>query len=83
MAAILCIGCGEDLTARTADRRALQGPATEHVVEAWKAMFEFVKAVQFEDDERLIADTLVSGGGVPSKAGKMCRKCFAGYARNF
>ena len=51
------------------------------LVEAWKAVFENVKAVQVEseddDDDRLIADTLVSGGGVPSKGGKMCRKCFS------
>ena len=45
---ILCLGCGEDITARTADRRA---PAAEHVVEAWKAVFENVTAVQVESED--------------------------------
>ena len=40
MTALLCLGCGEDLAQRAADRRALQGPPAEGVVDAWKAVFE-------------------------------------------
>ena len=77
MAALLCLGCGEDLALRAADRRALQGPSAREVVDAWKAVFENVQ-VDVDEDERLCADTLLSGGEVP---GKMCRKCFSGYER--
>ena len=77
MPALLCLGCGEDLTSRAADRRALQGPPAEGVVDAWKAIFENVQ-VDVDNDDRLCADTLLLGGEVP---GKMCRKCFSGYER--
>ena len=77
MPALLCLGCGEDLGHRAADRRALQGPPAEGVVDAWKAVFENVQ-VEIDDDDRLCVDTLLAGGEVP---GKMCRKCFSGYER--
>ena len=79
MPALLCLGCGEDLGHRAADRRALQGPPSEGVVDAWKAMFEnATMQVEIDDDDRLCADTLLAGGEVP---GKMCRKCYSGYER--
>jgi len=79
MPALLCLGCGEDLGHRAADRRALQGPPAEGVVDAWKAMFEnATMQVEIDDDDRLCADTLLAGGEVP---GKMCRKCYSGYER--
>ena len=79
MPALLCLGCGEDLGHRAADRRALQGPPSEGVVDAWKAMFEnATMQVEIDDDNRLCADTLLAGGEVP---GKMCRKCYSGYER--
>ena len=74
MSAFLCLGCGEDLANRAADRRALQGPPAEEVVDAWKDVFENVQ-VEVDKDERLCADTLLVGPG------KMCRKCFSGYER--
>lgn len=77
MTALLCLGCGEDLAQHAADRRALQGPPAEGVVEAWKAVFENVQ-FDVDNDDRLCADTLLAGGEVP---GKMCRKCFSGYER--
>ena len=77
MTALLCLGCGEDLALRAADRRALQGPPAEGVVDAWKAVFENVQ-VDVDDDYKLCADTLLAGEGAP---GKMCRKCFSGYER--
>ena len=43
MPALLCLGCGEDLTSRAAGRRALQGPPAEGVVDAWKAVYENVQ----------------------------------------
>ena len=61
---------GEDLAQLATDRRALQGPPAEGVVEA---VFENVQ-VDVDDDNRLCADTLLAGGEVP---GKMCRKCFS------
>lgn len=77
MPAFLCLGCGEDLTNRASDRRALQGPPAEEVVDAWKAVFENVQ-VDVDEEERLCVDTLLAGVEVP---GKMCRKCFSGYER--
>ena len=47
MMALLCLGCGENLAQRAADRRALQDPPAEGAVDTWKAVFENVHA----DDE--------------------------------
>ena len=77
MKALLCLGCGEDLAERAADRRALQGSPAEGVVDAWKAVFENVQ-VDVDNDNRLCADALLTGEEV---LGKMCRKCFSGYER--
>ena len=77
MSTLLCLGCGEDLANRAADRRALQGPPAEGVVDAWKALLENVQ-VDLSDDDMLCADTLLTRGEVP---GKMCRKCFSSYER--
>ena len=73
------MGCGEDLTHCAADRRALQGPPAEGVVDAWKAVLENVQ-VDVDNDDRLqvCADTLLAGREVP---GKMSRKYFSGYER--
>ena len=57
MPALLCLGCGEDLTIRAADRRVLQGLPAERVVDAWKAVYENVQVDV--DDDRLCADTHV------------------------
>lgn len=73
MPALLCLGCGEDLAHRAADRRALQGLHAEGVVAAWKTVFKTVR-VDVEDSDMLCADTLLAGG-------KMCRSCFSGYER--
>jgi len=57
MPALLCLGCDEDLGHRAADRRALQGPPAEGIVDAWKAMFEnATMQVEIDDDDRLCAD---------------------------
>ena len=76
---VLCLGCGEVITSRTTDRRVLQGTSVEHVVSVWRAMLENAQADV--DEGQVDADVILSGGGVPSKAGKMCRKCFAAYDR--
>ena len=55
MMPLLCLGSVEDLAQRAADRRALQGPPEEGVVDAWKAVFENVQ-VDVNDDDRLCAD---------------------------
>lgn len=62
---IYCFGCG--ITSRPADRRALDAPGSEHVVEVWKA---------FAEDEEDISDELLN-----ESAAKMCRKCFSAYER--
>lgn len=77
MPALLCLGCGEDLSSRVADRRALQGPQAEGVVDAWKIVFENVQQ-ELDEDDVLCADILLAGGEVP---GKMCRRCFCGFER--
>ena len=64
--AFLCLGCGEDLTNRASDGRALQGPPAEEVVDAWKAVFENVQ-VDVDEEERLCVDTLLAGVEVPGK----------------
>lgn len=40
-------------------------------------------AVTDDKADGMCADALVSGEGVPSRAGKMCRKCFGGYERYY
>ena len=66
---VLCLGCGADLANRAADRRALQGPAAKGVVDAWKSVFESLKEDidLVESEDRLSVDTLLSGGGCPSR----------------
>lgn len=56
----------------TADRRALQSAAA---VDAGKAIFENVKAAIGKDDSMTV-DIIVSGGGVPSEAGKCVKSVF-------
>ena len=56
---VLCLGCGEDIPTRTADRRTLQGPAAEVIVDEWKAVFESLKVglvVDEEAEDRLSVD---------------------------
>ena len=53
---VSCLGCGEDITNRTTDRRALHGTSAEHVVNVWRAMFENVQA----DERQVDADVFYS-----------------------
>ena len=75
---VYCLGCGSDITNRPTDRRSLQSASSEHVVPVWKAFLEIVLDGE-ESHADLDADTLISGGGDPSKFGRMCRKCFNAY----
>lgn len=61
---VYCFGCG--ITSRPADRRALDTPGSEHVVEVWKAFAE-----DEEEFEELLSES----------SAKMCRKCFSAYDR--
>ena len=71
------LGCGSDVTNRPVDRRSLQSAASAHFVPVWKAFLE--NALDEDLDAGVDADTLMSGGGDPTQAGKMCRKCFSAY----
>ena len=73
-----CLGCGTNVTNKPADRRALQGSGSQQVVELWTTVCE-----SLEDAERPSIDLnmLISGGGDPTRSGRMCRKCFYAYER--
>ena len=77
---LYCLGCGSDISNRSADRRSLQSDAAEHIIPVWKSLLEDVVS-QGESDVDIDADSLVSGGGDPTQCGKMCRKCFGAYDR--
>ena len=74
---VYCLGCGSDLTSTPTYRRALQGSGSQQVVELWKYLCEN----ELEDESIVDLDLLVSGNGDPTKAGRMCRKCFSDYVR--
>ena len=73
-----CFGCGTNVTNKPADRRALQGSGSQQVVELWTTVCE-----SLEDAKRPSIDLnmLISGGGDPTRSGRMCRKCFYAYER--
>ena len=71
---IYCFGCGSNISDRPADRRALDNPRSQHVVQLWKAFREG------RDEPVEDADKAPSGGGSQSSC-KMCRKCFSAYER--
>ena len=73
-APIYCFGCGRNITDRPADRRALDNPRSQQVVQLWKAFLEG-RDQPVED-----ADKASSGGDSQSSC-KMCRKCFSAYER--
>ena len=65
-----CVGCGDDLTHRSSDRRSLQG-ADARIISVWK---ESLVKCQEESQVDLDADEL-------QQVGKMCRKSFAAFDR--
>ena len=70
---VLCLGCGEDITHRKDDRRALQGTAEAWtVVNAWRELLELSEIE--DEEERLLADALTAEDVSQEK---MCRKCFS------
>ena len=76
--AFLCLGCGENLTDHSENRRSLQGSEAERIVQTWRKMLEVLETDV--EEEKLCIDTLLSGD--VSKE-KMCRKCFTGFDRYF
>ena len=76
--ALLCLGCGENLTDSSDNRRSLQGSGAERIVQTWRKMLEVLPTDVAE--ERLCIDTLLSEGVSEEK---MCRRCFAGFDRYF
>lgn len=81
MASILCIACGKDLTSLPRERRSLckdsKGAAEprERALSSWMELMEkelVIRQVSFSD---IFPD--------PSKAGKLCRKCFDDLDRYF
>ena len=67
---MLCLGCGSDLTGRSADRRRLASPASRKVVIQWKQ-------IALEDDN--VNESELDSFVNDIESGKMCRKCFATY----
>ena len=63
-----------NITDRPADRRALDNPRSQQVVQLWKAFLEG-RYQPVED-----ADKAPNGGGSQSSC-KMYRKCFSAYER--
>ena len=75
---ILCLGCGSAVS-RTDDRRALDAPAGQDVMNLWTVLLESeVQDVQLCTDVNI--NTIVNGRD-QQRLPKMCRKCFNGYSR--
>ena len=70
---IYCVGCGSDITNRPADRRDLDNPRYQQVVQ----VFAFLEGRGHLVED---VDNNVSGGGRQTSY-KMCRKCFSSYER--
>ena len=68
--ALMCLGCGSDLCARSADRRT---PSSD-VVSTWKCAVQQIHAEYCSDSD--ISSVLGLLG-----SGKMCRKCHSAYER--
>ncbi len=72
---IYCFGCGTDLTSTPTERRSLTSENNAHVAQVWKAF------VVDENEPDVDLDCILSGDGIPEKAGKLCRKCQSIYER--
>ena len=75
---VLCLGCGNAVS-RPDDRRALDAPAGQDVLNLWMVLLENeAQDVQLCTDVDI--NTIVNGRD-QQRLPKMCRKCFNGYRR--
>jgi len=59
---------------KASNRRSLQGATAKNVIAVWKSLID-AEDVGPEID----GDSLISGGGDPAHARKMCRTCYSAY----
>ena len=71
-AAILCLGCGEDVTFKANNRRNLCSDSSTSVFDTWKKMF-MEKLTPELQDEYLIPNLV--------EKHRMCRACFSSIER--
>ena len=77
MSSIYCIGCGLDITSKTADRRDLNNPAAKHVADLLTEFLDGVRSVEGDEFESDLNVSLFTRG----KAARICRKCYSAYER--
>jgi len=66
-----CLGCVSDITDKATNGRSLQGATAKNVIAVWKSLID-AEYIGPEID----SDSLISAGGDPAHAGKMCRTCY-------
>ena len=75
-ATVICLGCGENISKRDCDRKALQGTSEANaVVSAWRELLELMVIENYieKEEDRLCTDTYLTEDVSQEK---MCRKCF-------
>ena len=77
-AAILCLGCAQDLAARKDDRRALQNKSARKVLYSWRSM---LANLDWDSEDKELCAENMARMNVDNE--KMCRKCFSGFERHF
>ena len=76
---MLCLGCGEDISNRSSDRRSLTGRAeAKRVYEAWMSLVEAMQCEFTDEEEAECVERWLSGSSIDEK---MCRKCFSSFER--
>ncbi len=77
-AAILCLGCAQDLAARKDDRRALQNKGARGVLYSWRSM---LANLDWDSEDKELCAENMARMNVDNE--KMCRKCFSGFEGHF
>ncbi len=74
----LCVGCGEDISVKSNDRRSLTSTITgKNVLKTWKSIIvEKTESSQCFLADIQLDDLLEQFGG-----GLMCRSCFSSFER--
>ena len=70
---VLCVGCGDDLSWKSSERRNLESVSSKPVLELWKTMF-----IQELNDKEIDVEGFVER---LIKDHRICRKCFYAYDR--
>ncbi len=77
-AAILCLGCAQDIAARKDDRRALQNESAKAVVDSWRSI---LANLDWDSEEKELCAESMAMMNVDNH--KMCRNCFSGFERYY